>query len=89
MGLYGLTGGAAPVFTATVTGILVDIWSWRVIFIVLSVIMVFALLQAVRAAENVLDTEKKKFKVTSFVLSGLTFGGLILAIDDCGCGGRC
>lgn len=84
MGWYGLAAGAAPVLAPTLAGILVDLWSWRMIFILSAAIMVFSFVHAVGALEDLLPTEKKRFKVSSFILSGLAFGGLTLAVGNIG-----
>lgn len=84
MGWYGMSLGAAPVLAPTLAGILVDISSWRMIFIISTAIMALTLVNALGVLDDVLPTEKKQFKVTSFILSGLAFGGLTLAIGNIG-----
>lgn len=84
MGWYGLSAGAAPVLAPTLAGVLVDMWNWRMIFILSIIIMSFSFVHAMGVLKNVLPTEKKRFKITSFLLSGLAFGGLTLAIGNIG-----
>ena len=84
MGWYGLSAGAAPVLAPTLAGILVDTCGWRMIFIASTVIMTLTLIHGLWALEDVLPTEKKRFKIASFILSGLAFGGLTLGIGNIG-----
>ncbi|MCB6993111.1 multidrug efflux MFS transporter [bacterium 210820-DFI.6.37] len=82
MGWYGLSVGAAPVLAPTLAGILIDLSSWRMIFYVSIAIMIVALILAIRAFDNVLDTKKKTFDVGSFVLSVFAFGAITLGIGN-------
>ncbi len=82
MGWYGLGVGAAPVIAPTLSGILVDHGSWRLIFWIAFVIMVVALVMAIFCFENVLHTTEKNFDVLSFILSIFGFGGITLGIGN-------
>ena len=82
MGWYGLSIGAAPVLAPTLAGILIDLSSWRMIFYISIGIMVVALILAIRAFDNVLDTKKKVFDVGSFILSIFAFGAITLGIGN-------
>lgn len=84
MGWYGLSVGAAPVIAPTLAGMLVDAYGWKMIFYAAIAIMVLALIFAVCAFDNVLDTAKKKFDVLSFVISAFAFGGITLGIGNLG-----
>lgn len=82
MGWYGLSLGAAPVIAPTIAGVLVDMSSWRMIFVITLVILIGALVYSVLVFDDVLDTQKQKFDILSFVLSGITFGGITLGIGN-------
>lgn len=84
MGWYGLSIGAAPVIAPTIAGVLVDLFSWKMIFYAATAIMLLSLLFAVYAFDNVLDTMKKKFDVFSFIISAFAFGGITLGIGNLG-----
>lgn len=87
MGWYGMSVGAAPIIAPTIAGIMVDLVGWRMIFIASLVIMIIAFIYAIIVFEDVLDNEKKKFDVISFVMSALAFGGVTLGIGNIGsCG---
>ncbi len=84
MGWYGLSIGAAPVIAPTLAGILVDTIGWRMIFFLSMFIMIASFVYCLFVMDNVLDTEKKKFDISSFILSALAFGGITLGIGNIG-----
>lgn len=84
MGWYGLSAGAAPVIAPTLAGILVDSFGWKMIFYAAAAIMVISLIFAIFTIDDVLDTEKKKFDILSFVISAVAFGGITLGIGNLG-----
>lgn len=51
MGWYGLSAGAAPVIAPTLAGILVDLFSWRMIFVCTFVVMIVSLVYAMIVME--------------------------------------
>ena len=69
MGWYGLASGAAPVIAPTLAGILIDLISWRAIFLVVSIIMLLSFVMAFFVFDNILETTQKDFDGTSFILS--------------------
>jgi EmrB/QacA subfamily drug resistance transporter len=84
MGWYGLSIGAAPVIAPTIAGILVDSAGWRMIFYAVAVVMLVSLIFAAVVFDNVLEVEKKKFDIASFVLSAIAFGGITVGIGNIG-----
>ncbi len=84
MGWYGLSIGAAPVIAPTLAGLLVDTVGWRMIFFLALIILAVSFVYCLLVFENVLDTEKKKFDISSFVMSALAFGGITLGIGNIG-----
>lgn len=84
MGWYGLSVGAAPVIAPTIAGLLVDSLGWRMIFVAAAAIMLVSLIFAFFVFDNVLETAKKRFDVSSFVLSAFAFGGVTLGIGNIG-----
>lgn len=84
MGWYGLSLGAAPIIAPTIGGILVDTMGWRAIFILTLILMAFALVYALIAMKDVLETTQARFDAVSFVLSALAFGGVTLGIGNIG-----
>ena len=84
MGWYGLSVGAAPVIAPTLGGIIVDAFSWRMIFYITIVIIIVSLIYALIVFEDVLNTSKKSFDTISFMFSALAFGGVTLGIGNIG-----
>lgn len=82
MGWYGLAIGFAPVIAPTIAGILMDIYSWRIVFILCAVLMVVSFICAALVFDNFLPTRSEKFDSISFMLSGLAFGGLTLGFGN-------
>ncbi len=82
MGWYGLAVGAAPVIAPTLAGILIDYFSWRMIFYISIVIMLVSFIFAIFVFDDFLDTAVKKFDILSFILSAFAFGGITLGIGN-------
>ncbi len=82
MGWYGLAIGFAPVIAPTIAGILMDVYSWRIVFILCAVLMVVSFICAAMFFDNFLPTRSAKFDSLSFLLSGLAFGGLTLGAGN-------
>ena len=84
MGLYGLSVGAAPVIAPTISGIIVDHTKWQMIFVIALVITAISFIIALRVFDDILDTEKQKFDIFSFILSAFAYGGIIVGIGNIG-----
>jgi EmrB/QacA subfamily drug resistance transporter len=84
MGWYGLSIGAAPVISPTIAGIIIDHSGWRMIFVIAFAIMLISFIFALFVFENVLDTVKKEFDISSFIMSAFAFGGITLAVGNIG-----
>ncbi len=82
MGWYGLVVSATPIIAPTIAGIMVDIVGWKSIFWVTLAIMLPSLVMTWLVFKNVLELQKKKFDVISFILSIFVFGGLTLGIGN-------
>ena len=78
MGWYGLAMGFGPVIAPTISGILMDLFSWRMVFVVSIALMIASFICALFVFDNFLPTATLKFDTVSFVLSALAFGGLTL-----------
>ncbi len=84
MGWYGLAIAAAPVIAPTLAGLIVDSIGWRMIFFLSMIIMIISFVYCLFVMADVLETEKKKFDISSFVMSALAFGGITLGIGNIG-----
>lgn len=84
MGIYGLAAGAAPVIAPTITGIVIDYFSWRAVFWFGFILAVLDIVLAAFVMQNVLDTEKQSFDFVSLVLSAVGFSGILLGLGNLG-----
>ncbi|MBR6459546.1 MAG: DHA2 family efflux MFS transporter permease subunit [Actinomycetaceae bacterium] len=84
MGWWGLASGAAPIIAPTLTGLVIDVASWRVIFYVAIGAILLSLVVAFFVFRDVLETSKPRFDVPSFILSVFTFGGIVLGFGNGG-----
>ena len=82
MGTYGLATTVAPIVAPTIAGLLIDAFGWKSIFYVVLVIMMISFILSCAVFENVLEIQKKKFDVISFVESIFAFGGITLGIGN-------
>ncbi|MGN1032127.1 MAG: MDR family MFS transporter [Intestinibacter sp.] len=84
MGWYGLSVSAAPVIAPTIAGFLIDTVGWRMIFYISIFIMSIAFIFALNVFKDVLNTNKNKFDICSFIISIFAFGGITLGIGNLG-----
>ncbi|KRL12735.1 MFS family major facilitator transporter, multidrug cation symporter [Schleiferilactobacillus perolens DSM 12744] len=84
MGIYGLAASAAPIIAPTITGLLIDYMSWRIIFWTGLVVAVADILLALVVVKNVLPTEKLRFDWPSFLLISAAFTGTTLGFGNLG-----
>ena len=82
MGWYGLAMGFGPVIAPTISGILMDLYSWRIMFVLSIVLMAISFICALLLFDNFLPTSISKFDIYSFTLSAFAFGGLTLGIGN-------
>ena len=82
MGWYGMAMGFGPVIAPTISGILMDLHSWRLVFMVTVALMVLSLIFALLTFDNFLTTTSAKFDVPSFTLSAFAFGGITLGFGN-------
>ncbi|KRM30585.1 MFS family major facilitator transporter, multidrug cation symporter [Agrilactobacillus composti DSM 18527 = JCM 14202] len=84
MGIYGLAASAAPVIAPTLTGLLIDYMSWRIIFWVGLVIALIDIVLALVAVKNVLPNKKIAFDLPSFLLISVAFTGILIGFGNLG-----
>lgn len=87
MGWYGMATAGAPIIAPTIGGILVETIGWKYIFIFTMIVMIASLAASIINFENILDTQKIKFDVYSFILSMFAFGGITLGVGNLTDGG--
>lgn len=84
MGIYGLAIGAAPVLAPTITGVVIDILDWHIIFWFALVLVALDIILACFFMKNVLKNEKPSFDTPSMLLSALGYSGLVFGLGNLG-----
>lgn len=87
MGTFGLVISFAPAIGPTLSGFVVDHWSWRVLFVMMLPIALGALIFAAFTLRNVTEQTNPRLDVHSLVLSTLAFGGLLFGFSTAGTAG--
>ncbi len=82
MGIYGLAIGVAPVIAPILSGIIVDVYTWRLIFIIGLILMITNFIVAFRSMENVLPNEMVSFDLVSFLMSAIGFSALLVGLGN-------
>lgn len=84
MGIYGLAACSAPVIAPTLTGILIDLISWRAIFVIGLVLILIDIIIIFVVMENVLPNEYQAFDSISMILCSIGFTGVLYGIGNIG-----
>lgn len=84
MGTFGLVISFAPAIGPTLSGFIVDHWSWRVLFVMMLPIALGALVFAHFTLKNVTERTDPRLDVLSLILSTLAFGGLLFGFSNAG-----
>ena len=85
MGLIGMVISAAPAAGPTVSGLILNVASWRWLFWLILPIAIIALVIGLRLAPaEKPEGSSQKLDVFSIVLSTLGFGGLVLGLSSMG-----
>lgn len=82
MGILGLASGAAPVVAPTLTGVVIDSWGWRSIFLMAGVISVIIIILAFCCVKNVTPTEKIPLDYISLLLCAGGVTGILLGLSS-------
>lgn len=84
MGLVGLVIQFAPAIGPTISGWLINAYSWRVMFFVILPIALVLIGIAARTMQNVTELTRPKMDITSIILSSFGFGGLLYGFTSAG-----
>lgn len=84
MGIIGLAMVFAPAVGPTLSGWLLEHYSWRVLFYVVLPISILSLLFGFFAMRNVTQVKPAKLDLLGIVLSTLGFGGILYGITEAG-----
>lgn len=84
MGFLGLAIIFAPAIAPTLAGFVIDFYSWRWLFIGLSILSVLVILFALKFLVNVSETAKAKLDLFSVILSTIGFGLILYGFSNAG-----
>jgi len=84
MGMMGLAMIFAPAVGPTLSGWVVEHYSWRVLFYIVLPLAIFSLIYGAFSMKNVNQTSKPKLDTLGVVLSTLGFGGVLYGFSDAG-----
>ena len=84
MGLTGIVAQSAPAIGPTLTGLLIDAFSWRVPFIVVAVIALIAFIIGSIFVESNNETKDTTLDKPSVIFSTLGFGLMLYAFSSAG-----
>ena len=84
MGIYGLAVTLAPVIAPTVCGIVIDHYTWRVLFYAVLLFCVVDLILGALFMRNVIENTPQSFDILSMLLAGAGFTGIILSVGNIG-----
>lgn len=84
MGMAGLAIGLAPAIGPTLSGWVIDNYSWRALFGMILPIAGLVIIAAFFFMRKVLETSKPSLDVPSVILSTLGFGGLLYGFSEVG-----
>lgn len=84
MGLMGLAMIFAPAIGPTLSGWVVEHYSWRVLFYIVIPISIISLIYGFFAMKDVMKTTSPRLDKLGVVLSTLGFGGLLYGFSDAG-----
>lgn len=84
MGLGGLVLGLSPAIGPTLSGWIVDNYSWRLLFSIIAVPMIIVLILSFIFFRPVLPTKKESIDIPSVILSTIGFGSLLYGFSSVG-----
>lgn len=89
MGMAGIVVGLAPALGPTLSGWIIDKYSWRDLFGMIIPIVILVIILAFFFMRNVLPTTQQKISVPSIILSTIGFGSLLYGFSSVGEHGWC
>ena len=80
MGLVGVVISAAPALGPSISGFILEQWTWHYLFVMMLPIVVVALTVGLLFMRNYTEPEAVRLDVLSVILSAIGFGGAIYAL---------
>ncbi|EOQ11102.1 MDR family MFS transporter [Bacillus cereus] len=84
MGTFGLVIMFAPAIGPTLSGIIVDLFGWRWLFLSVIPFVLFSILFALKYLQNVGEITRPKVDIISIILSTIGIGGVIYGFSSAG-----
>ncbi|EPD81982.1 MULTISPECIES: DHA2 family efflux MFS transporter permease subunit [Paenibacillus] len=84
MGMMGVAMIFAPAIGPTLSGWIMEHYSWRALFYIIIPLSAFALIFGAVSLKNVTRTSKPRLDILGVILSTLGFGGLLYGFSDAG-----
>jgi len=84
MGIFGLVMFVAPAIGPTLSGWVVEHYSWRTLFAIILPFGIIAIIYAAVKLKNITPNRDIKLDVVSIILSSLGFGGLLYGFSSVG-----
>jgi len=84
MGVLGVVILFAPAVGPTVSGVIIEFLSWRMLFFFVLPIAVFALIYSWKVLQNVMDLSKPRIDIISIFFSTIGFGGIVYGFSSAG-----
>ncbi|MFC3883474.1 DHA2 family efflux MFS transporter permease subunit [Bacillus songklensis] len=84
MGIFGVAMNFAPAVGPTLSGWVVQHYSWRVLFFIIFPIALIDFLAAIFLVKNVTETGRPKLDVIGVMLSTIGFGGILYGFATAG-----
>ncbi|GKV69051.1 MFS transporter [Sporosarcina sp. NCCP-2716] len=84
LGYFGLVMFTAPAIGPTLSGFIVENYSWRALFIIVLPIALFTMVYAFFKLRNITPNKPVKVDIMSIILSSIGFGGLLYGFSSAG-----
>lgn len=84
IGFYTLVILFAPAIGPVISGIAINISSWRLIFIIIMILGVITLITGILKLINITEQKETQIDVFSIILSTLGFGGIVFGFSTAG-----
>lgn len=87
MGMMGIAMICAPAIGPTLSGYVVEHYSWHVLFYIILPLSIFAFIYGAYSMKNVVKTSSPKLDTLGVILSTIGFGGVLYGFSDAGADG--
>ncbi|RDW19975.1 DHA2 family efflux MFS transporter permease subunit [Oceanobacillus chungangensis] len=84
MGIFGMVMFVAPALGPTLSGWIVEHYSWRTLFDIILPFAIFILIYSIFKLKNITPQRAIKLDVFSIILSSIGFGGLLFGFSSAG-----